>query len=240
MDICAKVVEAVKAELKLGKLEVKYTPVTSSSRIPLIANGTVDIECGSTTNNAERQKQVWFTNSHFLTAAKYITKVSANINKIADLKGKTIVSTAGTTNIKQITELNAKDHLGLNIIPTKDHAEGMLTLETDRAVAFFNDDIILASFIANSKDPKLYKLSEDATSLPEPYGMIIRKDDVPFKKLVDATTKALYTSADFPKLYAKWFQSPIPPKGTNLNMAMTPAIKKAFANPTDNPDPTAY
>jgi glutamate/aspartate transport system substrate-binding protein len=240
MDICAKIVEAVKADLKLAKLEVKYTPVTSSSRIPLIANGTVDLECGSTTNNAERQKQVAFTNSHFLTAARYVTKVSAHIKKIDELKGKTVTSTAGTTNIKQLTEVNAAKNLGMTIIPVKDHAEGMLMVETDRAAAFFMDDIILAGFIANAKNPKEYVISEDATSLPEPYGIMLPKDDPAFKKIVDATTKTVFTSPDFPKLYAKWFEQPIPPKGINLNMAMTPAIKKAFANPTDNPDPKAY
>ncbi|MBV8166723.1 MAG: amino acid ABC transporter substrate-binding protein [Alphaproteobacteria bacterium] len=240
LDICYKIADAVKAELKLSKLDIKYTPVTSSTRIPLMANGTTDLECGSTTNNAERQKQVWYTNTHFLTAARYVTKIAAGIKKIDDLKGKTIASTAGSTNIKQITEVNAAKNLGITIIPTKDHAEGFLMMETDRAAAFFIDDVILASLIAVSKDPKLYVISEDATSLPEPYGIMLPKDDVPFKKLADAATKALYTSPDFPKLYAKWFEQPIPPKGVNLNMPMGAAMKKAFANPTDNPDPTSY
>jgi glutamate/aspartate transport system substrate-binding protein len=240
MDICAKIVDAVKAELKMPKLDVKYTPVTSSTRIPLIANGTVDMECGSTTNNAERQKQIWFANTHFLTAARYVTKIASNIKKIDDLKGKTVASTAGTTNIKQLTEVNAAKNLGMTILPAKDHAEGFLLMETDRATAYFIDDIILASLVAASKNPKLYVISEDATSLPEPYGIMLPKDDVPFKKIADATTKALYTSPDFPKLYAKWFEQPIPPKGVNLNMPMGAQMKKAFANPTDNPDPTAY
>ena len=240
MDICYKIAEAVKTELRLAKLEIKLTPVTSSTRIPLMANGTTDLECGSTTNNVERQKQVWYTNSHFLTAAKYVTKVTAGIKRIADLKGKTITSTAGSTNIKQITELNAAESLGLTIIPVKDVADGFLMLETDRAVAFFNDDVVLASLVAVSKDPKLYVVSEDATSLPEPYGIMLPKDDVPFKKLADATTRALYTSPELPKLYAKWFLEPIPPKGVNLNMPMPDVVRRAFANPSDNPDPKSY
>ena len=152
MDICYKIVDAVKKELKLDKLEVKLNPVTSSTRIPLMANGTIDLECGSTTNNAERQKQVAFTNTHFLTASRYVSKKSSKINSIDDLKGKSVVSTSGTTNIKQLTEANAARNLGINIIPAKDHAESFLMVETDRAVAFVMDDILLASLVAGSKD----------------------------------------------------------------------------------------
>src|SRR6202790_4151082 len=145
MDICYKVVDAVKKELKLDKLEVKLNPVTSATRIPLMANGTVDLECGSTTNNAERQKQVSFTNTHFLTASRFVSKKSSKINSIDDLKGKAVVSTSGTTNIKQLTEASAARNLGASIIPAKDHAEAFLMVETDRAVAFVMDDILLAS-----------------------------------------------------------------------------------------------
>ncbi len=145
MDICYKIVDAVKKELKLDKLEVKLNPVTSSTRIPLLANGTIDLECGSTTNNADRQKQISFTNTHFLTASRFVSKKSSKINSIEDLKGKSVVSTSGTTNIKQLTEANAARNLGINIIPAKDHAEAFLMVETDRAVAFVMDDILLAS-----------------------------------------------------------------------------------------------
>src|ERR1700684_3248626 len=148
MDICAKIVDAVKKELKLDKLEVKLNPVTSSTRIPLLANGTIDLECGSTTNNADRQKQIAFTNTHFLTASRFVSKKSSNINSIDDLKGKSVVSTSGTTNIKQLNEANAARNLGINIIPAKDHAEAFLMVESDRAVAFVMDDILLASLVA--------------------------------------------------------------------------------------------
>src|SRR3954451_7110520 len=142
IDICYKIVEAVKKELKLDKLEVKLNPVTSATRIPLMANGTVDLECGSTTNNADVQKQVTCTNPHFLTASRFVSKKSSKINSIDDLKGKSVVSTSGTTNIKQLTEANAARNLGINIIPAKDHAEAFLMVETDRAVAFVMDDIL--------------------------------------------------------------------------------------------------
>src|SRR5690349_17983282 len=158
IDICYKIVEAVKKELKLDKLEVKLNPVTSATRIPLMANGTIDLECGSTTNNAERQKQVAFTNTHFLTASRYVSKKSNKIHAIDDLKGKTVVSTAGTTNIKQLTEANAARNLNINIVPAKDHAEAFLMVETDRAVAFVMDDILLASLVAGSKAPGDYVL----------------------------------------------------------------------------------
>jgi glutamate/aspartate transport system substrate-binding protein len=240
MDICAKIVYAVKNKLSLDKLGVKLTQVTPSTRIPLLANGTIDLECGNTTNNAERQKQVSYTNSHFLTASRYVTKVASNIKKIDDLKGKTVVSVSGSTNIKQIFEANATKNLGMTIIATKDNAEAFLMVQTDRAAAYVQDDILLSSLIARSKEPKAYLISEDAFSLPEPYGITLRKDDLPFKKVVDDATAALYNSPEGLALYAKWFTQPIPPKGINLNAPMSSAMKRAFERPTDSPDPGAY
>jgi glutamate/aspartate transport system substrate-binding protein len=240
MDICYKIVDAVKKELKLDKLEVKLNPVTSSTRIPLLANGTIDLECGSTTNNVERQKQIAYTNTHFLTASRFVSKKSSNIKSIDDLKGKSVVSTSGTTNIKQLTEANAARNLGVNIIPAKDHAEAFLMVETDRAVAFVMDDILLASLVAGSKEPGAYVISTDAFSKPEPYGIMLRKDDPAFKKVADAATAALYQSAEGPKLYEKWFMQKIPPKGLNLNVPIGPEQKKQFAKPQDSPDPDAY
>jgi glutamate/aspartate transport system substrate-binding protein len=240
IDICYKIVEAVKNDLKLDKLEVKLNPVTSSTRIPLLANGTIDLECGSTTNNAERQKQVSFTNTHFLTASRFVSKKVSKIGSIDELKGKTVASTSGTTNIKQLTEANAARNLGLNIIPAKEHAESFLMLETDRAVASVLDDILLASFVAGSKNPEAYVMSTDAFSKPEPYGIMLRKDDPAFKKVVDGATAALYQSEEGLKLYDKWFMQKIPPKGLNLNTPISPELKHAFAQPSDSPDPDSY
>ena len=158
-----------------------------------------------------------FTNTHFLTASRFVSKKANKLDKIDDLKGKSVVSTSGTTNIKQLTEANAARNLGVNIIPAKDHAEAFLMVETDRAVAFVMDDILLASLVAGSKDPAAYAISTDAFSKPEPYGIMLRKDDVAFKKVVDAATAALYTSGEGQKLYDKWFMQKIPPKGLNLN-----------------------
>src|SRR6202795_3481570 len=240
MDICYRIVDAVKKELKLDKLEVKLNPVTSSTRIPLLANGTVDLECGSTTNNAERQKQISFTNTHSLPASRYVSKKANKINAIDDLKGKSVVSTAGTTNIKQLTEANAARGLNVNIIPAKDHAEAFLMVETDRAVAFVMDDILLASLVAGSKAPDDYVISKDAFSKPEPYGIMLRKDAPAFKKVVDGATAALSTGGEGQKIYDKWFTQKIAPKGLNLNVPIGSELKNEFAKPSDSPDPDFY
>jgi len=240
IDICYRIVDAVKQELKLDKLAIEFNPVTSSTRIPLLANGTIDLECGSTTNNAERLKQVAFTNTHFLTATRFVSKKSSNIHSIDDLKGKTVVSSSGTTNIKQLTEANAARNLNINIVPAKEHAESFLMVETDRAAAVVLDDVLLASFVAGSKDPDAYVMSKDAFSKPEPYGIMLRKDDPAFKKVVDGATAALYTSGEGLKLYDKWFMQKIPPKGLNLNAPISAELKNEFAKPSDSPDPDSY
>jgi glutamate/aspartate transport system substrate-binding protein len=213
--------------------------VTSANRIPLMANGTIDLECGSTTNNLERQKQVSFTNTHFVTANRWIAKKSSNIKTLNDLKGKTIVSTAGTTNIKQITELNAAQNLGMNIISANGHPEAFQMVETGRAVAFVMDDILLYSLAAQSRNPSEYEISSVALSI-EPYGIMLRKDDAPFKKVVDASTANTYKSGAINPIYEKWFLKPVPPKGINLNVPMSEPLKKVFKNPTDSGDPKDY
>ena len=240
MDICLKIVDAVKKELKLDKLEVKYNPVTSATRIPLIANGTVDLECGSTTNNPDRQKQVAFTNTHFLTASRFVSKKDSKITDIDSLKGKTVVSTSGTTNIRQLNDVNTQRKLGITVLPAKDHAEAFLMVETDRAVAFVMDDILLSSLVAGSKNPKGYVISEDAFSQPEPYGIMLRREDPAFKKVVDDATAALYKSPEIATIYKKWFQAAIPPRGLNLDVPLSKALEKSFAKPSDSGDPAAY
>jgi glutamate/aspartate transport system substrate-binding protein len=239
MDLCAKIVDAVKAELKMPDLKVVLQPVTSATRIPLLANGTIDLECGSTTNNAERQKQIAYTMTSFVTANRFISKKADNLKTLADLKGKTVVSTSGTTNIKQITELNAEKNLGINILAAKDHAESFLMVDTGRASAFVMDDILLAGLAANHSNPGQWQVSSEALSV-EPYAIMLRKDDPAFKKVVDGAMTALMKSGEINKIYAKWFLSPIPPKGINLNIPMSDSLKKVIANPTDSPDPAAY
>ena len=239
LDICHRIVDAIRAELKMPKLDVKYQLVTSANRIPLMANGTIDIECGSTTNNLDRQKQVWFATTHFVTANRFVAKKSSNVKTLADLKGKTVVSTAGTTNIKQATEMNAQQNLGMSIVSANGHAEAFLMVETGRAVAFFMDDILLYSLVATSKSPGDFVISDEAYSI-EPYGIMVRRDDPAFKKVVDSTINGLYKSGQISAIYDKWFLKPIPPKGINLNVPMSAQFKQVIAQPTDSGDPNAY
>jgi glutamate/aspartate transport system substrate-binding protein len=239
MDLCHRVVEAVKSELKMPNLKVNYQLVTSANRIPLMANGTIDLECGSTTNNLARQEQVWFATTHFVTANRFVTKKSANIKTLADLKGKTIVSTAGTTNIKQITEINGQQNLGMNIISANGHPEAFQMVETGRAVAFVMDDILLYSLVAQSRNPGDYVISSEALSV-EPYGIMVRKDDAAFKKVVNTALNNVYKSGEINKIYEKWFQKPVPPKNINLNLPMSAQFKKVVQKPTDSGDPKDY
>ena len=239
MELCHRIVDAVKSELKLAKLEVNLNPVTSATRIPLIANGTVDLECGSTTNNLEREKQVSFTITHFVTANRFVSKKAANLKTVEDLRGKTIVSTSGTTNIKQITEINGQKGLNLNILAAKDHAEAFLMVETGRAAAFVMDDILLYSLVAGSKAPGDYVISADALSV-EPYGIMLPRGDASFKKVVDEEMISTYRSGAINAIYDKWFLKPIPPKAINLNVPMSASFKKVIASPTDSGDPAVY
>jgi glutamate/aspartate transport system substrate-binding protein len=239
VEICQRVADAVKKELKKPNLQIKYQLVTSANRIPLLANGTVDIECGSTTNNAERQKQVSYLPTTFVTANRIMYKKGSGISVLADLKGKTLVSTAGTTNIKQVTQINADKNLGVNITSANGHAESFLMVETGRAAAFAMDDILLAGLIATSKNPGQFEVSKEALSV-EPYGIMVRKDDAKFEALAGGVVKGLMKSGEINKIYDKWFLKPIPPKNITMNVPMSPNLKKVIANPTNSPDPAAY
>jgi glutamate/aspartate transport system substrate-binding protein len=232
MELCAKVVDAVKAELKLPNLKVAYQPVTSANRIPLLQNGTIDMECGSTTNSVERQKQVAFGPTYFVINVSAAVKKSSGIKTFADLNGKAVASTSGTTSIPLLRGYEKAKGIDFKELQAKDHAESMQLLSTDRAHAFIMDDILLAGQIANQPNPGDYVILPESLRT-EPYGMMLRKDDPQFKALVDRAVGAVYKSGEINKIYSKWFTSPIPPRGVNLNFPMTPAIKEAFANPND-------
>ena len=239
VDLCMKIVTSVQRQLGLSTLNVKLNPVTSATRIPLMANGTIDLECGSTTNNLERQKQVSFAPTTFVTANRILSKKSAHIKSLADLRGKVVVSTSGTSNLKQLTTLHADQNLGINILPAKDHAEAFLMVETGRAAAFVMDDILLASLAANSKSPADYEISKEALSV-EPYGIMLRKDDPAFKKAVDTAISNILTSGDINRIYDKWFMQPIPPKNITLNWPISDQFKAVIAKPTDSGEPSVY
>lgn len=239
MDLCSRIVDAVKSELRMRELKVVLLPVTSATRIPLMANGTIDLECGSTTNNVERQGQVSFVLTTFVTSNRLLSKKATQITRLDDLKGKSVVSTAGTSNLKQITELNASRGLGLNILTAKDHAEGFLMVKTNRAAAFAMDDILLYSLVANDPRPTEYFISKETLSV-EPYGIMLRKGDAAFKKVADQAVMNVFRNGDIDKLYAKWFLSPIPPKNITLYVPMSDGLKKVIRQPTDAGDSAAY
>ena len=232
IDLCMKIVDTVKADLKLPNLKVAMQPVTSSNRIPLLRNGTIDLECGSTTNSKVRQEQVSFGPSYFVINVTAAVKKSSNINTLADLNGKTISTTSGTTSVPLLKGYKKTENIQVKEIYGKDHAEAFLLMADDRAVAFVMDNILLAGQIANSKRPSDYKILPESLS-QEPYSMMLRKDDPQFKALVDKSIGAVMKSGEINKIYAKWFTTPIPPKGLNINFPMTPPIEEAFKNPND-------
>lgn len=239
IDICTRIVDAVKAKLKRDDIQVKYLPVTSATRIPLMANGTIDLECASTSNTPDRQKQVAFSVTTFVTGNRFISLKSADLKTVDDLKGKTVASTSGTANIRQANELNEARNLGMKVVPVKEHAEGFLMVDTGRAAAFIMDDILLYGLAANAKDPSRYQVSGESLSI-EPYAIMLRRDDPQFKTVVDDTIKALYASGEFEQLYKRWYQSELPPKGINLNVEMSDALKRVVAKPTDSGDVADY
>jgi len=232
MDLCMKVFEAVKTELKMPNLKLGLQSVSSSNRIPLLQNGTIDLECGSTTNSVDRQKQVAFGPTYFVINVSAAVKKSSGIKSMADLAGKTISTTSGTTAVPLLKQYEKTKNAEIKEIYGKDHAESFLLLTQDRVAAFVMDDILLAGQIANSSNPGDYMILPESLRT-EPYSMMLRKDEPQFKALVDKTIDAVMMSSEINKIYAKWFTSPIPPKGVNLNFPETPAIKDAFAHPND-------
>ena len=239
VDLCYLIADAVKAKLGLPKLEVKLVPITPALRIPSILSEKIDLACDTMTNNLERQKVVAFSSTYFVAANRFVSKVAANLRTLDDLKGKTVVSTIASTNLKQISELNEQRHLGLTILAAKDNFEAFRMLETDRAAAVVMDDILLYGLVANSAAPADYVVSDDALSV-EPYGILLRRDDPAFKKVADDALAAIFRNGDINKIYAKWFLNPIPPNGSSLNVPMSAALKRVIANPTDSGDPETY
>jgi glutamate/aspartate transport system substrate-binding protein len=232
MDLCARIADAVKTELKLPSIQTKLQAVQLSSQIPLIQNGTIDIVCGPSTNTLERQKVVAFSNTIFVSSIRAVVKKDSPIKAFEDLSGKPVSLTAASTSIALLgARAQAKNFQTTNML-NPDHAASFLALTTGRTEAFVMDDILLASLIANSPNPDNWRIIDDSLRT-EPYGLIIRKDDPEFKALVDKTLVAMMKNNQFQDLYAKWFMSPIPPKNVNLKFPMTAPLKEAVANPND-------
>jgi ABC-type amino acid transport substrate-binding protein len=233
-EICGKIVDDVKKATGRADLKVQTQAVTSANRIPLLQNGTIDIECGSTTNNSERQKQVAFAINYFYTGTRFLVKADSPVKSLDDLKGKTVVSTTGTTNYKVLRNLSEEKKLELNLLGAKDHAESTLMVQSGRAVAFGMDDILLYGLKASALNPAELAIV-GAPIQVEPYAIMLRRDDPAFKKLVDGTLTSLMKSGEFATLYKKWFQSPIPPKGINLNAPMSQELQDNLKALSDKP-----
>jgi ABC-type amino acid transport substrate-binding protein len=233
-EICGKIVDDVKKATGRADLKVQTQAVTSANRIPLLQNGTIDIECGSTTNNSERQKQVAFAINYFYTGTRFLVKADSPVKSLDDLKGKTVVSTTGTTNYKVLRNLSEEKKLELNLLGAKDHAESTLMVQSGRAVAFGMDDILLYGLKASALNPAELAIV-GAPIQVEPYAIMLRRDDPAFKKLVDGTLTSLMKSGEFASLYKKWFQSPIPPKGINLNAPMSQELQDNLKALSDKP-----
>jgi glutamate/aspartate transport system substrate-binding protein len=234
VEICSHVLADVQKQLGLAKMEIKYQPVTSQNRIPLVQNGTVDIECGSTTNNATRQKDVSFAVTTYVEEVRIAVKANSGITGIAQLNGKSVATTTGTTSVQLLRKHERATGVDFKEVFGKDHADSFLLLESGRADAFVMDGQILAGNIAKSKVPADFKIVGEVLSV-EPIAIMIRKDDPAFKKAVDDSIKGLMKSGDIGKMYDKWFVQAIPPSNTKVGLPASEATKAAWANPNDKP-----
>lgn len=233
-DLANLAVAAIKQKLNLPNLRVKMVPVTSQTRIPLIQSGSIDLEAGSTTNNIEREQQVGFSNTFFVVSTRLLVKKDSAIKDFPDLKGKNVVVTAGTTSERLIRQYNDKNQMGMQIIAAKDHGESFLILQSGRAVAFMLDDALLAGERAKARNPNDWVIVGTPQS-KEAYGMMLKKDDAEFKTVVDSALADAEKSGVAETLYKKWFLSPIPPKGLNLDLPLSDDMKELFQNPNDKP-----
>jgi glutamate/aspartate transport system substrate-binding protein len=232
VDICRRVVEAVKTRIGVSDLKVEYVPANANNRIPLMANGTIDLECASTSNLEERQKVVAFSITHFVSNIRAIVRKDAPYKTLKDLNGKAIAVIPGMTSLPLLLKYAVDNKVSFERIPGKDVAEAFLLFQTQRAEAFVFDDVLLASMVANSPTPHGYRMLDD-TLRSEPNALMMRKDDGPFKELVDATMLTMIKSGELEALYSKWFMQPIPPHGINLNFPISKELRDALANPND-------
>lgn len=239
VELCDRVVAAVKTRLKLPELEVKRVAVSSATRMPLVANGTLDMECGVTTNNAERARSQAFSITIFVAETKLLARSAERIQSLDDLRGRPVASTIGTTSIQYLHAVNEQQGLGIHILAGLDDPDSIHLLRTGRARAFMMDDVLLRGLLVQLPDQQRYEIVGKALTV-EPYGIGLNRDDPAFKQLVDEVLVGLYRSGEIFAIYKRWFESPIPPQGVNLQMPMSEAFRRVIAKPTDTPDPAAY
>ncbi len=239
VDICQRIVEAVKRRLGVRELEQRYVPVSSATRVSMVANGSVDLECGVTTNNAERQRRVGFTITTYVAASRLVSRRAAPVMKLEDLRQKIVASTVGTTSLLHLQDLSTSRGLELQILAARDDPEAFRMVETGRAAAYAMDDVLLRATVAAARRPEDFVVSDEALSV-EPYGIMLSRDDPEFKRVADEAITTLFRTGEIFRLYQRWFLSPIPPKGLNLQLPMHPAMRKVVEHPTDSPDPAMY
>lgn len=233
IDLCRAVVENLRARLDLPRLDIVYVPASTANRFVLMRSGKVDIECAATTNNAERRKLVDFSYPHFVTTTRFAAFAKAGVSTIADLSGRSVVSLTGTVNIEQLNAVNRTRNLNISVLLSRDHKEAFAMVETGRAIAFVMDDILLAGLVAESGDPQAFIISREAFAGPEPYGLLLPPGDPDFKAAVNAALRDIYANGQGKALYRKWFMSPIPPNGVNLNLPMSRELETIFDDPRE-------
>lgn len=231
IDLCGRVAERLQQQLGLAELKIAYVRRTTSDRVALLKNGDIDIECVASTNNAERRNSVAFSYPHFMTAVQFVALKAGGLRAVADLKGRTVTSTSGTTVISSLNAISRERGLSIAVMSTPDHETGFDLMATGRVSAFVMDGILLAAMAANATDPGQYILSSDALGPPEPYGLMLRRDDAAFVDAVNAALFEIYTEGEIEPIYEKWFMQPVPPHGVNLHFPMSEALAAAFATP---------
>ena len=233
VDLCLHLVDTVRRHLDLARLERRWVPVNAATRIPLVTSGQVDLECGASTNTLERQRTVAFSLTTFVAASRLLSRQSAPVSSVADLRGASVVSTVGTTNLQHLRRLRDVDGLAMTVIAVKDDSEAFRLVETERAKAYAMDDVLLHGLVASASRPQDFHISQEALSV-EPYGLMLRRGDPAFKALVDGALTEMFRSGAFERLYQRWFLSPIPPQGINLQLPMSPSLRRLLTQPTDS------
>ncbi len=233
VELCNRIADHVRATLNLDTINIDYVLATAATRFLLIKTGKIDLECSATTNNAERREQVAFSYPHFITATRFVAKKSSNLREIKDLAGRTVASTTGTVNIEQLQERNRADKLNISIMLAKQNIEGFSFVENNRASAFVMDGVLLAANVAFSKAPQEYMISSETFGPPEPYGILLRKNDEPFRAVVNDALRTIFVSGEIDEIYNRWFMSPLPPDGRNFNLPMSSELKSAFRDPKE-------
>lgn len=233
VELCNYIADQVRIQLKLDKININYVIATAATRFLLVKSGKIDLECSATTNNAERREQVSFSYPHFITATRFVTKKASGVKTIRDLAGRTVASTTGTINIEQLQTINRADKLNISVMLARQNSDGFAFVENNKATAFVMDGVLLAAQVAFSKSPDDYMVSSETFGPPEPYGILMRKGDEPFRKVVNDALRQLFVSGEINRIYDKWFMSPLPPEGRNFNLPMSTELQAAFRDPQE-------